>query len=439
MWKKRREGQAPKVLIVGVFLFSLIMLAAGPADKTEAGLADQAVINEISLQGAAGSGGVNDDWVELYNPTASAVSLIGWSIQKTTSSGGTLKKVALNGSLAANGYFLVVRNNASTTQSLKDAADVLADDSQFSLANDNIIYLVNDNENISSSTDPNIIDFVGLGNASYYEGAAAAPNPGAGKSIARIPAGEDTNQNSVDWQVQDNPTPTNSGAGHIGGTVLLTITPSAAPTQNITSTGAQIVFQVNATSTALIRYGLNTGRASSTSPQAVAANATTTVNLAGLACATTYHFVIYAENPGATENDTTNDAVFTTWPCGISLDSLVMTKASARANNQYADGWQWEFNITVWNLNETSLKMKFNQWSGAGTLEAGGNMQYSVNDGAAWTDITANAAYPAVGADISGLDNGAGAGRQVKITVRMRVPAGTAVGYYSSNYGILTE
>ena len=83
--------------------------------------------------------------------------------------------------------------------------------------------------------------------------------------------------------------------------------------------------------------------------------------------------------------------------------------------------------------------MKFNQWTGAGSLDVGANMQYSVDNGAVWTDILANAAYPAVGTDISGLDNGAGAGRQVKIIVRMKVPVGTAAGYYNSSYGILTE
>ena len=90
-------------------------------------------------------------------------------------------------------------------------------------------------------------------------------------------------------------------------------------------------------------------------------------------------------------------------------------------------------------MGETSLKMKFNQWTGANTLNAGGNMQYSADNGSSWQDIIANATYPTVGADISGVDNSASAGRQVKILVRMKVPVGTAAGYYNSSYGILTE
>ncbi len=99
-----------------------------------------------------------------------------------------------------------------------------------------------------------------------------------------------------------------------------------------------------------------------------------------------------------------------------------MTKAGAKANAQYADGWTWEFDLTIWNISEASLKMKFNTWSGTGgTLSAGGNMQYSVDNGATWTDITADNAYPVTGADVSGVDLSAAAGRQVKILVRMKV------------------
>lgn len=452
MFHKRRErpslnraGKMPSGWTVGVFLFLLIGLSAFSANETRAGLADHAVVNEVSLEGAGGSGGVYDDWVELYNPTAQTIDLTGWSIQKTAYSGGSLKNVPLNGSLPANGYFLIVRNSATTTQSLKDSADILADDALFSLASSNIIYLVNDNNNIASTTnpnDPNIVDFVGLGSAVVYEGSAAAPNPSAGKSVARIPAGEETNQNSVDFVAQDSPTPTNSqasGGNDIGGTVLLTITPDAAPAQNIGSKEAQIVFQVNATGSALVKYGLDTTYASSTAAEAVALNVTKAISLSGLACATTYHYLIYAENADASQTATTSDAVFTTLPCGIALDSLVITKASAKANNQFIDGWQWEFNLTVWDMNEISLKMKFNQWSGAGVLEAAANMQYSADNGSVWHEITANAVYPAVGADLNGIDNDAAAGRQVKVIVRMKVPVGTAAGFYNSSYGILTE
>jgi hypothetical protein len=441
--RQRRGKVVLGFLLAGIFLLAIIAVGGFGTKEVRAVSADHAVINEVSIDSVAGTGGTDDDWVELYNPTDQAIDLTGWSIQKTAGTGSSLVKVPLSGSIPASGYFLIVRNGAATAASLVAKADVLASNS-FSLSQNNIIYLVSTTTNITNASDPDIVDFVGFGSASYFEGSAAAPAIPETKSIARIPAGVDTNQNSLDFQVQDTPTPTNaaasgSGTNDLGGTVLLTITPDETPAQNITANGAQIFFQTNAAANALIKYGLSSAYGNSTAPQAVTANTDKTINLSGLTCAADYHYAIYAENSGATENDQTDDAVFTTLPCGITVNPIVMTKTKAKADNQYADGWQWEFNITVWNLAETSLKMKFDQWSGSGVLAAAANMQYSVDNGAHWVDITANGVYPTTGADIGSIANSGVAGRQVKILVRMKVPFGTAAGYYNSNYGILTQ
>jgi hypothetical protein len=440
----RRGKVMPGFLLLGIFLLAIIAMGGFGTKEVKAVSADHAVINEVSIDSVAGSGGTDDDWVELYNPTDQAINLTGWSIQKTAGTGSSLVKVPLSGSIPAGGYFLIVRDGAATAASLVSQADVLASNS-FSLSQNNIVYLVSTTTTITNSADLNIVDFVGFGTVSFFEGSAAAPAIPETKSIARIPAGEDANQNSVDFQIQDTPTPTNaaasgSGTNDLGGTVLFTVAPDAVPVQNITASGAQIFFQTNAAGTAKIKFGLSSVYDLFTAPEAVLANTTKNINLSGLTCAMDYHYAIYAENSGVTENDQTADAVFTTLPCvGISIDSLAMTKSTAKANNQFADGWQWEFNITAWNLAETSLKMKFDQWSGAGVLSAADNMQYSVDNGANWVDITANGAYPAIGADISAIDNSVAAGRQVKILVRMKVPFGTAAGNYNSSYGILTE
>lgn len=436
--KKRRSARMSKLILLDIFLILFFGLFLG-ADIGQAALADHLTVNEVQIEGAAGTGGVEDDWVELYNPTAAAIDLTGWSIQKASASGGSIVRQELSGSVPAQGYFLIVRNGASTTPSLKNSADLLAGET-FSLAANNIIYLADNNLNVvPASPGPNIIDYVGFGTANYAEGATTT-NPARGKSISRVPDGEDTDNNLADFAVLDTPTPKNSAtANTVSGTVLLTITPDAAPVQNITPAGAQIVFQLNAAGTAIINYGLTAAYSSSTAPEAVTENVSKAISLSNLACNTTYHYSIAAQNLTATETDATADASFTTLPCGITLNSLTMTKQSAKANNQYADGWQWAFDLTIWNLAESTLKMKFEQWSGASTLNAGGNMQFSVDNGASWLDITADGAYPAGGADLTGIDNSAAAGRQVIVLARMKVPTGIMAGAYTSGYGILTE
>ncbi len=430
-------------LIAGTFLILACLFCLVQTDDAKAGIADHLVINEVHLDGVVGTGGSNDDWVEIYNPTVDSVLLTGWSLQKQSqASTSAISKISLSGEIPAGAYFLVVRNSATT--SLLELADITA---SLSLASNNVVYLVNNNINIDGKDDENIVDFVGMGSAENFEGSATAPSPAETHSIVRVPDGEDTDDNFDDFTETDTPTPQNlasseeeeEGDGSLEGSVFLTvILDSEDPVRNIGQTSADIVFQTNGDAGAVVNYGLDDTYGSSTAEVDVLAGTETAISLSGLSCGTTYHYSVYVENADASENDVTFDATFTTLLCGITVDSLVMTETSAKANNQYAHGWTWEFNITVWNMNETSLKMKFNEWGGVGALSAGGNMRFSVDE-IIWTDILDNDTYPDASIDISGIDNDASDGRQVTIYVQMKVPIGTVVGIYNSGYGILTE
>ena len=122
---------------------------------------------------------------------------------------------------------------------------------------------------------------------------------------------------------------------------------------------------------------------------------------------------------------------------GLSVDSIQAVKSYAVADDTYANGWKWKFNITLNNLTETNLAMKFDQWiSGSNTLDAANNMRYSVDD-TTWTSITANGTYPATNIDVSAIDEDASkGGRQITVYVEMKVPAGSAGGSYSAQYGV---
>jgi len=174
------------------------------------------VISEIQFDSVAGAGGTEDDWVELYNPTNLSIDLTGWSIQKTNSSGGSFYRKELIGIIPAHGYFLIVRNHASTTSALKDLADILASGSGFSLSENNTVYLVNNNEDIVGGNDSDIIDKVGFGVTNNFEGMPAI-QPNAGQSLERKPGGdlgngEDTNYNTNDFFIQNNPNSQNSNS-----------------------------------------------------------------------------------------------------------------------------------------------------------------------------------------------------------------------------------
>jgi hypothetical protein len=121
------------------------------------------------------------------------------------------------------------------------------------------------------------------------------------------------------------------------------------------------------------------------------------------------------------------------------------TVGYATADNKYADGWRWDFYVTVPN-GQTLLKMKFADWiSGSNIIPAGGNIQiYSAEstnaiDEAHAIPITASSTW----SDILNLNPNVDedvtmGGRQIDIIVEAKIPTGFAGGSYSTSYGINT-
>ena len=73
-----QKNKKTKVLAFSAILFFL-MAAVFMVNEAKAGPANHAAINEVSLDSLTGDGGEQDNWIELYSPTAQAVNLTGWS------------------------------------------------------------------------------------------------------------------------------------------------------------------------------------------------------------------------------------------------------------------------------------------------------------------------------------------------------------------------
>jgi|GEM_PF-2163438 len=130
----------------------------------------------------------------------------------------------------------------------------------------------------------------------------------------------------------------------------------------------------------------------------------------------------------------------------LSVTSISAVQSTAIANNNYANGWKWVFNVTV-PSNETVLNMKFANWSnGSSIIPANNNIRFysaqssNVSDEAHAITLTAadtysDAMYLLPNNDLDLTQ----AGRQVQVTVEVRIPGSSTYGSYSSNYGIQTN
>ncbi len=131
-------------------------------------------------------------------------------------------------------------------------------------------------------------------------------------------------------------------------------------------------------------------------------------------------------------------------PTTVTVTGISATKSWALADDDYDNGWAWEFEVTVPTL-EDNLQMKFANWSGTGgTIAVANNMRFYSDQAASAVDadnaidITVAGTYSVVAMTLTGDSDTTEAGRQISITVEAKIPEDSASGAYSTSYGIQT-
>jgi len=181
---------AGNLLPIHILLFAT---TANTEQDPQTGLVSHVVISELCYGGYRG-GTAYDEFIELYNPGLEAVDLAqGFRIYRASASGKAellcdFSKEAhfssatppANFLIPPQGFFLISNENAAA--GLRALADAVIVKSRATLTANNSIWLT---RNSTPEQSEGVIDLVGYGLASAYEGTKAAPDPGSGKSLER--------------------------------------------------------------------------------------------------------------------------------------------------------------------------------------------------------------------------------------------------------------
>ncbi|NRQ49864.1 ExeM/NucH family extracellular endonuclease [Aeromicrobium stalagmiti] len=191
-----------------VAVASLVAAPASPASANPAG--SNLIINEIYPNGGSGGGVYKLRYYELYNPTNAPINVNGWSLQYRSALSSGVPNVGSFGTVAALGdktipagkHLLVSgpgnANNANDlpTADVTSTIGAAAAGGTVALVNDTVA-LTGDRAAVLA--DANLVDLVGYGSSTTYEGSAAAPVGAAASSISRSVTHVDTDDNAANF------------------------------------------------------------------------------------------------------------------------------------------------------------------------------------------------------------------------------------------------
>lgn len=176
------------------------------------------VISQLYGGGGNTGGQFTHDFVELFNRSASSVSVTGWTVQYASATGNSWAAASLSGTIPAGGYYLVQLAAGSGTAAALPTPDATGTMNMSGTSGK--VALVSNQTLLSCGSGvaclPNatIHDLVGYGSADNFEGSGAAPTQSNTTAGFRAGGGcTDTNSNAADFTTAA-PAPRNSASPH---------------------------------------------------------------------------------------------------------------------------------------------------------------------------------------------------------------------------------
>ena len=312
----------------------------------------------ISEFRTVGPNGGNDEFIELYNLSNSAVDISGWTIRGSNNAAGVSIRLTVSAStsIPAHGHFLATNSSASGYSGSVPGNQTYTT----GITNDGGIALFN-----ASAT---IIDQVGMSTGSAYkEGTVLTPlTTNTNRGYERKPGGangstQDTDNNSTDFQLLTPSDPQNLSSAPTPSVnqAINTTCPNPPSTTEGTATSAAvsatdpdgIVTTASITSASVPGITLD----SFTPAGAVGGTASATLNVANTTAAGTYNVAIqWSNNDSPTPQTATCNVVVTVIPpnqpiapsCPASLNATQGTSTSTGVSASDPDGTVTSASIT---------------------------------------------------------------------------------------------
>ena len=210
-------------VVAAVSAFAIVTFASSTAFAQSARL----VISQVYGGGGSVGAPYARDYVELFNGTNATINLAGYTLQYASPSGNfnatdSTLTATLTGSIPSGRFFLIglafgAGNGVSITQDFSNAnINAGAVSGKFALANSTATVTFTAPNTFSG----NVVDFVGYGSATAYEGASAVAALGNATAAVRKTTGNpaqnfaDSNSNGNDFTATTTFAPSNSSSAN---------------------------------------------------------------------------------------------------------------------------------------------------------------------------------------------------------------------------------
>ena len=185
--------------LAGTVLLGLGLSSSG----TALAVSPDVVISQV-YGGGGNSGAIyTNDFIELHNSGASAVSLNGWSVQYASASGTSWQVTNLGNVTLQPGQYYLVQEAAGSGGTTPLSAPDISGSIAMSASNGKVALVTTTTALAcggTCATDASVRDYIGYGTATNYEGSGAAP--GLSNTTADLRASNgctDTDDNSADF------------------------------------------------------------------------------------------------------------------------------------------------------------------------------------------------------------------------------------------------